>query len=135
MLVFEKTRRQLRPDEAMRQKVVSLHALAAVKVSELVGKRRRRELGQTHPIRIIVYEAASRAAGVLTVAQRALALEMSDEIVLLHLPVRPDTETLAVSPNCRADLRRFQGDRAFERDDIALFEYSVLCGVVVPCLP
>src|SRR5215472_17149163 len=90
MLFVEEARRQPRSDEAVSEKFLSLHALAAIKSGQLVGKCRRGELGQAHPIRIIVGKSAPRTAVErLAVAQRPLAIEMSDEIALLHRIARP----------------------------------------------
>src|SRR5215813_11933232 len=85
MLFFQETRRQLRADEPMRQKIIPLNAIATVEIGEFVGECRRREFGQTHPVRIIVIEIAPRAAVEgFTITERTLTVEMSNEVALPH---------------------------------------------------
>src|SRR5215469_7847664 len=103
MLLLEEARRQTRSDEAVSEKILPLHPLAAVESGELVGECRRGELGQAHPIRIIVGDTTPRAVvEALTVAQRPLAIEMSDEIALLHRIARPPV------PRSQADRTRWR---------------------------
>jgi hypothetical protein len=87
VLLSEKMRRQLGTGEPVGQEITPLHPIALVKGGKFIGKRRRRQLGQTQPISIVERETAtlSRAAVKgLAIAQRAFAIEMSYEVALQH---------------------------------------------------
>src|SRR5215475_6077957 len=86
-LVLEKSRRQALAREAATDQISALDPRATIECGELVREPRVRELGHADPIDVAERVTPPRrrsALGLLRVAQRALAGEMTDEVALRH---------------------------------------------------
>ena len=91
VLLLEKARRELRASEAAAHQVPSLHTVTTIESGEFVGKARRVEFRQTHPIDIAKRIAAAlphAAVNGIGIAQHALAGKMGHEVALQH-PQKP----------------------------------------------
>ncbi|WP_442971842.1 hypothetical protein [Rhodoplanes sp. Z2-YC6860] len=84
----EEPGRELAASEASTDQFAAIHAPAAIKSCELIGKGRLGKLCQANPVNIVLRVETTRIASAikrLLLTQHALTSEMVDELAMQHL--------------------------------------------------